>query len=425
MKKLAISIIIIAILLNIGLISYGTTEQPTENENQAEEASQATPQETGDSEEIAIPQGEVIQEDIEENSLVNAVGKVIKNAGITEVDTGLGKSIVQNVRVEILDGDYVGDEFDIEYTISYDSLSNIKYYELEEGDRVQLQISEDKSGTKTVVIQDIVRDKFIVALFVLFLISIFAICGKKSIRTILSLVFSIFIIIFVLINNIYKGENEILYSLISLICIVFGSFFILCGPNRKSLSASIGTALGVVISSLIALAFFRIAKLSGDIEKVMQYNVSMSAVKFDVRELLFVTVIIATVGAAMDVAMSIVNKLEEVKESNPDVTWKEMFIEGLNIGRNDISTMDNTLLLIYISSIITPILLSMTNGYTAMETLNKSMIAEQIIIALSGSIGIMLTTPITSIVFSFINKDRVVYNTISRNRLDGKRSLKL
>lgn len=423
MKKLAISIIIIAIILNVGLISYGTTE----NENPVENAPQAAAQENAgsiESEEVLQP-GESVQEDVEENSLINAVGKVIKNTGITEVDTGLGKSIVQNVRVEVLDGDYIGEEFDIEYTISYDSMSNIKYYELEEGDKVQLQISEDKSGAKTVVIQDIVREKYIFILFILFLISIFAICGRKSIRTILSLVFSIFIIIFVLINNIYKGENEILFSLISLVCIVFGSFFILCGPNRKSLSASIGTALGVGMSSLIALVFFKIAKLSGDIDKVMQYNVSLSAVKFDIRELLFVTVIIATVGAAMDVAMSIVNKLEEVKVNNPDVTWKEMFIEGLNIGRNDISTMDNTLLLIYISSIITPILLSMTNGYTAIETLNKSMIAEQIIIALSGSIGIMLTTPITSIVFSLINKDRVVYNTISKNRLDGKRSLKL
>jgi len=423
LKKLAISIIIIAIILNVGLISYGTTE----NENPVENTPQAAAQENAgsiESEEVLQP-GESVQEDVEENSLINAVGKVIKNTGITEVDTGLGKSIVQNVRVEVLDGDYIGEEFDIEYTISYDSMSNIKYYELEEGDKVQLQISEDKSGAKTVVIQDIVREKYIFILFILFLISIFAICGRKSIRTILSLVFSIFIIIFVLINNIYKGENEILFSLISLVCIVFGSFFILCGPNRKSLSASIGTALGVGMSSLIALVFFKIAKLSGDIDKVMQYNVSLSAVKFDIRELLFVTVIIATVGAAMDVAMSIVNKLEEVKVNNPDVTWKEMFIEGLNIGRNDISTMDNTLLLIYISSIITPILLSMTNGYTAIETLNKSMIAEQIIIALSGSIGIMLTTPITSIVFSLINKDRVVYNTISKNRLDGKRSLKL
>ena len=127
----------------------------------------------------------------------------------------------------------------------------------------------------------------------------------------------------------------------------------------------------------------------------------------------------------MDVGMSIASSLDEIKMKNPDITWTELLKSGMNIGRDVIGTMTNTLILAYVGGSLTLILLFMACNMSIMEILNKETIAQEIISAIAGSMGVVFTVPITSFVYSILNKDKVIYEKNAKNKINGKRSLKI
>ena len=87
--------------------------------------------------------------------------------------------------------------------------------------------------------------------------------------------------------------------------------------------------------------------------------------------------------------------------------------------------MTNTLILAYVGGSITLILLFMACNMNIQEILNKEAIAEEVISAIAGSMGVVYTVPITSFVYAILNRNKTVYKTTSENIIDGKRSLKL
>ena len=97
----------------------------------------------------------------------------------------------------------------------------------------------------------------------------------------------------------------------------------------------------------------------------------------------------------------------------------------MNIGRDVIGTMTNTLILAYVGGSLTLILLFMACNMSLTEILNKETIAEEIISAVAGSMGVVFTVPITSFIYSLLNKDKVIYEKEAKNKLNGKRTLKL
>lgn len=298
-------------------------------------------------------------------------------------------------------------------------------YELEVGDKVIVQLSEDMDGNVTATVQDVVRSGYIIGMFVVFLLSIVLVGGKKGIKAILGLLYTIILIYLIMIKGIFKGDNAIISSIGTSMLVILGTFIIIGGFNKKITTAAIGTLGGVVSAGLMALIFNHLAKMSGACEDAIQLSVSMSAINFDFRDLLFAGIIVSALGACMDVGMSIASSLDEIKMKKSDITWTELFKSGMNIGRDVIGTMTNTLILAYVGGSLTLILLFMACNMNIIEILNKETIAEQVISAIAGSMGVIYTVPITSFIYAILNKDRVIYKKNSENRIDGKRSLKI
>jgi uncharacterized membrane protein len=359
------------------------------------------------------------------NVITDTVGKIIEVNDVKEVVTGSVTDKVQEVTVEIIEGDYIGEEFTTNYVLSYDIDGKILAYELNKGNKVIVELTENEDGTITATVQDVVRSNYIILLFIFFLISIVLVGGKKGVKAILGLLFTILLIYLILVKQIFAGKNAIWISILTAALIIAGTFVIIGGFSKKILTAAIGTLGGVVSAGVVATIFNHLAKMSGACEDAIQLSINMSSVNFDFRDLLFVGIIISALGACMDVGMSIASSLDEIKMKNPDITWKELFKSGMNIGRDVIGTMTNTLILAYVGGSLTLILLFMACNMGFVEILNKETIAEQIIAAIAGSIGVVYTVPITSFVYSILNKDRVIYNKTSENKINGKRSLKI
>lgn len=401
MKKISIILMVLLMLISFSLIVQAT--------------------ETGTVEDVA-------EEELTEKStdiITDTVAKVIEAKEVKEVVTGSMTDKVQEVTIEITEGDYIGEEFTTNFVLSYDIEGKILAYELDKGDKVIVQLAEDSNGNVTATVQDVVRSNYIILMFIFFLFSIVLVGGKRGIKAIIGLLLTIIFIYFILIKRIFAGDNAIFITILTSMLIVGGTFIVIGGINKKILTAAIGTLGGVISAGGIALLFNHLAKMSGACEDAIQLSINMSSISFNFRDLLFVGIIISAIGACMDVGMSIASSLDEIKMKNPDITWKELLKSGMNIGRDVIGTMTNTLILAYVGGSLTLILLFMACDMEFTEILNKETIAEQVIAAIAGSIGVVYTVPITSFVYSVLNKDRVIYNKTSENKINGKRSLKI
>lgn len=407
--KLNKVVVLLILFITLGTTLVRADEAPASPEVAPEVASETVKKETN-----------------EEIQINNVKAKVIEAGEVYLRDNGSGgKENAQNVKIKILNGDKKDEKFEAVYVLTYDIDNKIVGHKLKEGDKVYVKVSEE-AGKTTVLIQDVVRQGYLLVLVLFFFASIILVGRKKGIKAIIGLIITVLAVFFVLLTSIFKGYNAILVSIGTCFMITILTFSVIGGWNKKTISAALGTLGGVVLSGIIAVVVGYFAKLSGaGHEEAIMLSVASKEVVFNFRELLFAEIIVSALGACMDVGMSIASSLNELKIKKPTMTAKELFKSGMNIGGDMIGTMTNTLILSFIGSSLILILLYMTASMSVTDILNIEAIATESVCAISGSIGIVYTVPITAGIFAIINKDKDKYKTKSENIVEGKRSLKL
>ena len=262
-------------------------------------------------------------------------------------------------------------------------------------------------------------------MFIVFLASVILIGGKAGVKAVIGLLITILCIWFILVRGIFNGANPIWMSIGTSAVIIILTFLVIGGINRKVVTAALGTLGGVILAGIMAAIFSYLAKLSGACEDAIQLSINMKTVTFNFRDLIFAGIVVSALGACMDVGMSIASSLDELKNKAKDITWQELFKSGMSIGRDVIGTMTNTLILAYVGGALKLILLFLACEMPISEILNKEAIAEELISAIAGSMGVVYTVPVTAFIYSFLNRKKTIYKTTSENKVEGKRSLKI
>jgi uncharacterized membrane protein len=108
----------------------------------------------------------------------------------------------------------------------------------------------------------------------------------------------------------------------------------------------------------------------------------------DLKAIIFAAIVIGAIGAIMDVAMSISSALWEIAGTSESASFETLFRSGINIGRDVMGTMANTLILAYIGSSLSVVLLISVYSSSLLYLLNREMIVVEILQALVGSFGI-------------------------------------
>ena len=411
LKKITLIIIASVLMINcyVGVI-YATEENKVANETVTEEA-------TAETTATGLVGG--YSESIEVKAEVIEAGEVRK------VTTGTVEDTVQEVVIEILEGEYETKEYTTDYVLSYDIDGKIFAYELEEGDKVIAQIAKSDDGAITVTVQDVQRNNYITIMFILFLASVIGVGGKQGVKAVIGLLITILSVWFILVKGIFAGWDPIWTSIGTSAVIIVLTFLVIGGISRKIVTAAIGTLGGVVMAGVMAAIFSHLAKLSGACEDAIQLSINMTTITFNFRDLIFAGIVVSALGACMDVGMSIASSLDEIKNKTKDITWQELFKSGMTIGRDVIGTMTNTLILAYVGGALKLILLFLACEIPFVDILNKETIAEEIISAIAGSMGVVYTVPITAFVYAFLNRKKTIYKTTSENKIEGKRSLKI
>jgi uncharacterized membrane protein len=119
---------------------------------------------------------------------------------------------------------------------------------------------------------------------------------------------------------------------------------------------------------------------------------------------LFASILLGTLGAVMDVCMSIASAINEITSANPLLSKVELFKSGMIIGKDVMGTMINTLILAYVGASVFLILIFMVNDIPIIDILNMDLVATEIVRALAGTIGLICAIPLTAFVSATIEK---------------------
>lgn len=310
----------------------------------------------------------------------------------------------QHLKIEILDGSHKGETMTIRHTIERIMPG---YYIFKAGDKLLIRATEDNGKIETVKIQEKVRDTQVYLIVGLFVTLLLIIGGIKGLKTLVSLVIAVAMIFFGYIPLIIKGVNPILASLGISIPVVIITLIIISGKNIKTFVAIIGTSLGVIISGILAFIFGNFAHLTGLAD---DSSISLAYIpqfrNLDYKGILFGTILIGAIGAIMDVAISIASALYEINDLDKNISKKNMIISGMNIGKDMMGSMSNTLILAYVGTTLHLIILFIVYRIRFTEIINLDSIATEIIRAMAGSIGLIITIPVTVVIGTAIYKKK-------------------
>jgi len=243
-----------------------------------------------------------------------------------------------------------------------------------------------------------IRTNKLLGLGILFTLCVLIFGGKKGFNTILSLGLTCGAIFAVFIPAILSGKNIYVMSVLVCAYTIAMTLLIVIGFNKKSLAAAIGCGSGVAVTGIITIVMDRMLYLTGMVDEHSRYLASLPLEpQLDLRAILFAGIIIGAMGAIMDVAMSISSSLWEVKEKAEGIKFDALFRSGLAIGRDIMGTMANTLILAYIGTSLSVVLVLSVYSNSLFGLFNSEMIVMEILQALAGSLGILFAMPLTAL----------------------------
>lgn len=287
----------------------------------------------------------------------------------------------------------------VEVTQFYDPFMAMQMKEVEKGDKLLIARNPDPANGPEWYIGEYVRSDGLLLLGLVFAACLILFGRRKGVSTIISLVFTCLAIFTVFVPAILSGQNIYFWSVSVAAFIVAMTLLLVNGPNRKSLAAGFGCMGGVSVAGLLTLLMDKALHLTGLVDEDSVYLLFLNAENpIDMNAIIFSAIIIGAIGAILDVSVDIAASLQEISLSIEEPTFKRLVQSGLTIGRDLIGTMSNTLILAYIGSSLSVVLLMAAYNHSILFLLNREMIVVEILQALAGSFGVLFALPVTSVI---------------------------
>lgn len=311
----------------------------------------------------------------------------------------------QHLKILLLNGPFKGKIYTLRNTID-----QINPYKLifKKGEKILLYQYEKDGKLTGLKIFERSKENSLAFLVGIFILSMLIIGGMKGFKSFITLLLTVVIIIFFLIPLLLKGYSPIPITILAVGVITFLTIFIVSGINRKSFAGILGTILGTFFAGILAMSVSNFAGLVGLGSEDMQALVYSSNGNFlNYRGILFSGVIIGALGAVMDVAMSIASSMWEIETLDPNISNTQLIKSGMNIGKDIMGAMSNTLILAYVGSSLSLIMVFISYKLSFYEIINLDLVATEIIRSIAGSIGLVFSIPFTVFVSILLRKKRI------------------
>ncbi len=304
---------------------------------------------------------------------------------------------VQEIQVKLTDGPYKGEVHTFKNHISrlYNTIVQkntdiIVGTYIHEGEILDLTVSSYQRHS-------------VLGLLALIFCALVAWIGKlKGIKSLVSLFFTGVCVIYLMLPLLLSGMNPVLAAILLVFLSTFVTLWLVAGLNKKSITAMIGTLAGVLIAALVAYVFSELAHLSGGTMQDTEALLYVSETShLQVKGLLLAGILVASLGAVMDVAMSIASAMFELSSVNEKLSSKELIRSGMNVGTDMIGTMTNTLILALAGGSLSTVILIYAATISPLQLINLDVLGTELIQGIAGSIGIVITVPVTVLVAAF------------------------
>lgn len=302
-------------------------------------------------------------------------------------------------KARILDGNIKGKEVIAEQESTV--FTPIQLKKVEQGDKIILIKNDALDGR--FILEEYVRFDYILILGAIFLGGLIIFGKLKGLNTIISLCFTCLSVFIVFIPAVLSGKNIYFWSLLICIFTIIMTLVIINGVNKKTWVSMLGCIGGLLCSGIIAVVMDRVMKLTGYLNEESIFLIQLNPENpINLRAIIFAAILIGSMGAVMDVAMSVSSSLYEISQQVENSTFYSLFRSGINIGRDMMGTMANTLILAYIGSSLPMVLLLVSYTESYVELFNKEMIIVELLQSLAGSTAILLTIPLTAVISGII-----------------------
>ena len=327
------------------------------------------------------------------------VTAVLSDDAVVDNENSEGRRIgTQELEIRILSGAHKDEILTLTNYMS--ALFNV---DVSEGDRVIVRLITREDGSYYASMFNYDRGLVIGIALLAFCAVLALLGGWKGIRALLGLVFTLACIWFLLIPGLIRGWSGIwltigICAVTTAGCLIFFFFF-----TNKALCAVLGCIGGVAAAGLFASIVGAITPLNGfnmsEAENLLLYGAEKG---LKISGLLVCGVLIAALGAVMDTSMNIASTIWELHERNPKLNARELFKSGMNIGRDAMGTMANTLILAFAGSSLNTLILVQVYDIPFTQLINTDFICIEILQSVAGSMGILLTTPLVAAISASI-----------------------
>ena len=261
-------------------------------------------------------------------------------------------------------------------------------------------ISTYSDGTVNATVYEFDRLLPLCIVLVLFIAAAVAVGGRTGIKSLVALAVTLVCLFGVLLPSLMKGANTLLMTFIVCAYVAVVSLTIVGGVRKKTVCAMLGAVAGTALALLFGLLAQGLTRIDGlridDVEPLLQLR--QTGTPIGLRGLLVGGIVISALGAVMDVTMGIASSLSEVHAANPELSRRELFRSGMNIGRDMVGTMTNTLILAFLGSGFTLILYLYSLGLSPRQLLSSAYVSLEVVSGVASSVGVILSIPLTALI---------------------------
>ena len=305
----------------------------------------------------------------------------------------------QRALIRLNSGEFAGQTQEMYYMIGY-----FVGPKLAPGDKITvLQIrDEETGGLQEISYFQYDRIGAVLLVLGLFVLAVILVGGKTGLKSLLGLAVTVVALIWIFCPMWMKGSAPLPLAMGLCALVTVMSFVILGGTSKKVLCAVLATIAGVGLAAgfgalaqrICRITSFNLYDVNGEIADLV--NLQSRNYPVHIHGLLTAGILIASLGAVMDVAMSLSSAVAELKQVNPGLSRRALWRSGMNIGRDMVGTMTNTLILALVGSSLVTVIRLWAQGPTWRMLLTSGYFAVELISAISSSIGVILAVPLAA-----------------------------
>jgi len=266
---------------------------------------------------------------------------------------------------------------------------------LEEGDRILVSSAELGNGTTVYSFHDYQRGTPLVLLLVVFVIAVLLLGRWRGLGAVAGLSASLVVLIVFMLPSLLDGNSPIVVAIVGSVTIAYIAIFLAHGLNVASAVALLSTFLSLTLTGILGWLFVELAKFTGYSDE-SSYYLDVLGLDIDARGVILAGIVIGSLGVLDDVTVTQVSAVWQLRRTNPDGAWTDIYRPAMAIGRDHVSSTVNTLFLAYAGASL-PLLLLFTQARQSTGAIvGKEVVAVEVVRSLVGSIGLVASVPIST-----------------------------